>query len=68
MADVLIADDPLYRELYDVRKEAEAFRNYIDFDPGDRIAALRARAPVHAAPLRELLGPVSYTHLTLPTM
>ncbi len=56
MSDILTADDPLYAELYDVKAEAMAFRNYIDFDPSERIAALRAKAPVHAAPLRDLLG------------
>ena len=56
MTDLLTADDPLYAELYDIRREAEAFRNYIDFDPSERIAALRAKAPVHASPLRDLLG------------
>jgi cytochrome P450 len=56
MSDILTADDPLYAELYDVKAEAMAFRNYIDFDPSERIAALRAKATVHAAPLRDLLG------------
>lgn len=55
MSDTLTADDPLYAELYDVKAEAMAFRNFIDFDPGEPIAALRAKAPVHAAPLRDLL-------------
>lgn len=55
MTDALLADDPLYAELYDVRKEAEAMRNYVAEDQTEAIAALRAKAPVHAGTLRELL-------------
>lgn len=53
--DVLIADDPLYEELYDVRREAEAMGNFIDRDVTREIHALRAQAPVHKGKLRELL-------------
>ncbi len=56
MSDLLLSDDPLYAELYDVRREAEAMRNYVAEDQSEAIAALRANAPVHAGPLRELLG------------
>ncbi len=56
MTQILTSDDPLYAELYDVKAEALAFRNYIDFDPSERIAALRAEAPVHVGVLRDLLG------------
>lgn len=56
MTDVLTADDPLYEELYDVRREAEAVGNFIDVDVTDDIHALRAKAPVHKGKLRELLG------------
>ncbi len=56
MTDVLTADDPLYEELYDVRREAEAMGNFIDRDVTDEIHALRAEAPVHKGKLRELLG------------
>ncbi len=55
MTDVLLADDPLYRELYDVRREAEAMGNFIERDVTPEIAALRAQAPVHKGKLRELL-------------
>lgn len=59
--DVLIADDPLYEELYDVRREAEAMGNYIERDATAEIHALRARAPVHKGKLRELLDlPLGY--------
>lgn len=56
MSTLLLADDPLYEELYDVRREAEAMGNYVAEDQTDAIAALRARAPVHAGKLRDLLG------------
>lgn len=54
--NVLLADDPLYKELYDVRREAEAMGNLVEEDVGPRIAALQAQAPVHKGKLRELLG------------
>jgi len=61
MSDVLTADDPLYEELYDVRREAEAMGNFIDRDVTPEIHQLRAAAPVHKGKLREILGlPVSY--------
>ncbi len=57
MEDVLIADDPLYEELYDVRREAEAIGNSVDVDAiMPQLHALRARAPVHKGRVRELLG------------
>ena len=61
MNDVLTADDPLYEELYDVRREAEAMGNLIERDVTNDIHALRAKAPVHKGKLREVLGlPTSY--------
>lgn len=56
MTDALLADDPLYNELYDVRREAEVMGNFIDRDVTPDIHALRAKAPVHRGKLRELLG------------
>ncbi len=56
MATLLLSDDPLYEELYDVRLEAIAMRNYVEHDQTEAIAALRAKAPVHKGKLRELLG------------
>lgn len=56
MNDVLTADDPLYEELYDVRREAEAAGNFIAEDQTAKIAALREQAPVHKGKLRDLLG------------
>jgi hypothetical protein len=41
-ADVLTADDPLYEDLYDVRREAESLGNFIDRDVTGEIHALRA--------------------------
>ncbi|MCB2079037.1 MAG: cytochrome P450 [Novosphingobium sp.] len=59
--DVLTADDPLYDELYDVRREAESMGNFIERDVTPEIHALRAEAPVHKGKLREILGlPMSY--------
>ncbi|HEY0958085.1 MAG TPA: cytochrome P450 [Novosphingobium sp.] len=55
MTDVLLADDPLYKELYDVRREAEVIGNFIDRDVMPEIHELRARAPVHKGKIRELL-------------
>ncbi len=55
MTDLLLADDPLYAELYDVRREAEAMGNYVAEDQSDAIARLRAQAPIHRGRLRELL-------------
>ena len=55
--DVLLADDPLYEELYDVRREAEAMGNAVDVGAiMPRVHALRAQAPVHEGKLREILG------------
>jgi cytochrome P450 len=57
MTDVLTADDPLYEELYDVRREAEGIGNLVDVDAVmPRVHALRAQAPIHKGRLRELLG------------
>ncbi|MCW1427632.1 cytochrome P450 [Novosphingobium sp. JCM 18896] len=55
--DVLVADDPLYEELYDVRREAEDIGNAVDVGAiMPQVHALRAQAPVHKGRLRELLG------------
>jgi cytochrome P450 len=54
--EVLLADDPLYEELYDVRREAEAMGNFVDRDVTPDVHALRAQAPVHRGNLRQLLG------------
>lgn len=57
MSDVLTADDPLYEELYDVRKEAEGIGNLVDVNAVvPEIHRLRAKAPVHKGRVRELLG------------
>ena len=64
MNDVLTTDDPLYTELYDVRREAEVMGNLVEIDPYPPIAALRERAPVHKGFLRQLLGlPEYYRHV-----
>ena len=55
--DVLTADDPLYEELYDVRREAEAVGNAIDVGAVmPQVHALRVQGPVHKGKLREILG------------
>jgi cytochrome P450 len=57
MTDVLTADDPLYEELYDVRREAEEIGNLVDVGAVmPQVHKLRAQAPVHKGRLRELLG------------
>jgi cytochrome P450 len=56
MADVLIADDPLYEELYDVRNEALELGNLVEGDVNAAMCALRDRAPVQKGFLRDLLG------------
>jgi cytochrome P450 len=57
MTDVLTTDDPLYEELYDVRREAEGIGNLVDVEAAvPRLHALRAKAPVHKGRVRELLG------------
>ncbi len=54
--NVLLADDALYDELYDVKHEAEASGNYIDIDPYPLMNALRDKAPFQKGLLRELMG------------
>lgn len=56
MTDVLLADDPLYEELYDIRREAEQIGNLVEEDMNPAMSALRDRAPVQKGFLRELLG------------
>jgi cytochrome P450 len=56
MTDVLIADDPLYEELYDVRNEAREMGNLVEKDMNPAMCALRDKAPVQKGLLRELLG------------
>ena len=57
MTDVLTADDPLYEELYDVRREAEAIGNLVDVESiMPRVHALRANGPVQKGRMRELLN------------
>lgn len=56
MANSLVADDPLYKELYDIRQEALHIGNLVEEDLNPAMCALRDRAPVHKGNLRELLG------------
>ena len=56
MSDVLTSDDPLFEELYDVRREAEVFGNLVDGDVNPGMNALREKAPVQKGFLRELMG------------
>jgi cytochrome P450 len=57
MTDVLTTDDPLYEQLYDVRREAEEIGNFVDVSAVmPQVHKLRAQAPVHKGRLRELLG------------
>ena len=56
MADVLIADDPLYEELYDIRREAADMGNLVEEDMNPAMCALRDRGAAHRGFLRDLLG------------
>ena len=56
MTDVLIADDPLYEELYDIRREAAEMGNLVEEDMNPAMGALRDSGAVHKGFLRELLG------------
>jgi cytochrome P450 len=56
MSEVLIADDPLYEELYDVRNEALEMGNLVEEDMNPAMCALRDKAPVQLGFLRDLLG------------
>jgi cytochrome P450 len=56
MNDVLTADDPLYKDLYDVRREAMEMGNLVEEDMNPKLSALRDRAPVQKGFLRELLA------------
>jgi cytochrome P450 len=63
MTDVLVADDPLYEELYDVRREAMEIGNLVEEDMNPAMNALRDSAPVHKGYLRDLLGlPAHHRH------
>ncbi|TAL03060.1 MAG: cytochrome P450 [Rhodospirillaceae bacterium] len=63
MTDVLTADDPLYEELYDVRREAVDMGNLVEQDMTSAMSALRDRAPVQKGFLRALLGlPAQHRH------
>jgi len=55
-SEVLISDDSLYDELYDVRREAEEAGNFIEGDPYPGLSALRDQAPVHKGFVRQLLS------------
>jgi len=56
MTDVLTADDALYEELYDVRKEAEDMGNLVEEDMNPAMCALRDKGAVQKGFLRDLLG------------
>src|ERR1700742_748651 len=63
MSTVLTTDDPLYEQLYDVRREALEMGNLVEGDMNHAMSALRAQGPVHKGYLRELLKlPVHYRY------
>jgi cytochrome P450 len=63
MSTVLTTDDPLYEQLYDVRREALEMGNLVEGDMNHAMSALRDRGPVHKGYLRELLNlPVHYRY------
>ena len=55
MSEVLVADDSIYEELYDVRREAEHAGNLVEEDMNPKMNALREGGAVHKGFLRELL-------------
>ncbi len=55
-ADVLTREDPLYEELYDVRREAMHAGNFVDKDINLPLAELRTRGAVQKGYLRDLLN------------
>lgn len=56
MTEVLVADDSIYEELYDVRREAEHSGNFVEGDMNPGMNALRDKGPVHQGFLRDLMG------------
>ncbi|HEX7852783.1 MAG TPA: cytochrome P450 [Sphingobium sp.] len=63
MHDVLTADDPLYEELYDVRREAMAMGNFVEIDTNAAMSAARSKGAVQKGYLREILDlPVIHRH------
>lgn len=63
MTNVLTSDDPLYEELYDVRREAIEMGNLVEEDMNPAMNAWRDRGPVHKGYLRDLLGlPAHHRH------
>ncbi len=63
MTEILTAHDPLYEELYDVRREAEEAGNLVEEDMSSKMNGLREKAPVQKGFLRELLGiPAFHRH------
>lgn len=59
-SDLLTAEDPLYRELYDVRREGELLGNLVEQDMNPVLNAVRDRGGVQQGFLRELLGLPTY--------
>lgn len=63
MNSLLTADDPLYRELYDVRREGEILGNLVEKDMNPELKSVRERGGVQKGFLRELLGlPLYHRH------
>lgn len=56
MSTVLTTDDPLYEQLYDVRREAMEMGNLVEGDMNAAMSALRERGAVQNGFLRELLN------------
>jgi cytochrome P450 len=55
MSDAVTADDPRYKELFDVRTEARASGHLLEEDMNQHFARLRETAPIHKGFLSELL-------------
>jgi cytochrome P450 len=56
MSDAVTADDPRYKELFDVRTEARASGHLLEDDMNQHFRRLREAAPAHKGFLRELMA------------
>ncbi len=56
MSDAVIADDPRYKKMFDVRLEGLNSGHLIEADMNGKFGSLRESAPVHPGYLRDLMG------------
>jgi cytochrome P450 len=65
MSTVLTTDDPLYEQLYDVRREAMEMGNLVEGDTNPLLNALREKGAVQKGFLRDLLNLPSHFRYAL---